>query len=139
MEPVAECQIAANSPLYVASLCQANTIRCGAFPAGCDCATGSMALVFYDATGHRCGGYHFYITCPIVTNLYIRYACVKCRAEGATMAIQATMADGTQVVWRDSKRYLWIVGATVSYTHLRAHETDSYLVCRLLLEKTKKT
>ena len=30
------------------------------------------------------------------------------------------------------------VGA-VSYTHLRAHETDSYLVCRLLLEKKKKT
>src|SRR5665647_3868080 len=29
------------------------------------------------------------------------------------------------------------IGA-VSYTHLRAHETDSYLVCRLLLEKKKK-
>ena len=28
---------------------------------------------------------------------------------------------------------------TVSYTHLRAHETDSYLVCRLLLEKKNKT
>src|SRR5665647_2930590 len=27
------------------------------------------------------------------------------------------------------------VRAAVSYTHLRAHETDSYLVCRLLLEK----
>ena len=27
--------------------------------------------------------------------------------------------------------------AAVSYTHLRAHETDSYLVCRLLLEKKK--
>ena len=27
--------------------------------------------------------------------------------------------------------------STVSYTHLRAHETDSYLVCRLLLEKKK--
>ena len=27
----------------------------------------------------------------------------------------------------------------VSYTHLRAHETDSYLVCRLLLEKTAAT
>ena len=26
-------------------------------------------------------------------------------------------------------------GISVSYTHLRAHETDSYLVCRLLLEK----
>src|SRR5665647_3315703 len=27
----------------------------------------------------------------------------------------------------------------VSYTHLRAHETDSYLVCRLLLEKKTAT
>ena len=26
---------------------------------------------------------------------------------------------------------------SVSYTHLRAHETDSYLVCRLLLEKQR--
>ena len=26
----------------------------------------------------------------------------------------------------------------VSYTHLRAHETDSYLVCRLLLEKKQR-
>ena len=29
-------------------------------------------------------------------------------------------------------------GKSVSYTHLRAHETDSYLVCRLLLEKKKQ-
>src|SRR5680860_5319 len=34
---------------------------------------------------------------------------------------------------RDSYDYI-----PVSYTHLRAHETDSYLVCRLLLEKKKK-
>ena len=26
----------------------------------------------------------------------------------------------------------------VSYTHLRAHETGAYLVCRLLLEKKKE-
>ena len=32
-----------------------------------------------------------------------------------------------------------VKGVTVSYTHLRAHETDSYLVCRLLLEKKKQT
>src|SRR5664279_5775056 len=33
----------------------------------------------------------------------------------------------------------WVeVFAPVSYTHLRAHETDSYLVCRLLLEKKKQ-
>ena len=31
-----------------------------------------------------------------------------------------------------------LVDEAVSYTHLRAHETDSYLVCRLLLEKKKK-
>src|SRR5664279_1969181 len=31
-----------------------------------------------------------------------------------------------------------IISVPVSYTHLRAHETDSYLVCRLLLEKKKK-
>ena len=30
-----------------------------------------------------------------------------------------------------------VLGFPVSYTHLRAHETDSYLVCRLLLEKKK--
>ena len=30
------------------------------------------------------------------------------------------------------------IGA-VSYTHLRAHETPEHLVCRLLLEKKKKT
>eukprot|EP00658_Telonema_sp_P-2_P027446 TRINITY_DN21195_c0_g1_i1.p1 TRINITY_DN21195_c0_g1~~TRINITY_DN21195_c0_g1_i1.p1 ORF type:complete len:200 (+),score=41.47 TRINITY_DN21195_c0_g1_i1:261-860(+) len=29
-------------------------------------------------------------------------------------------------------------GGTVSYTHLRAHETPEHLVCRLLLEKKKK-
>src|SRR5674536_396526 len=30
------------------------------------------------------------------------------------------------------------VGVSVSYTHLRAHETPEHLVCRLLLEKKKK-
>src|SRR5665647_3388805 len=46
--------------------------------------------------------------------------------------------------WKLSKDPLFvekvrdIVGLyPVSYTHLRAHETDSYLVCRLLLEKKK--
>ena len=29
-------------------------------------------------------------------------------------------------------------GKTVSYTHLRAHETKANIVCRLLLEKKKK-
>ena len=29
--------------------------------------------------------------------------------------------------------------SSVSYTHFRAHETKANLVCRLLLEKKKKT
>ena len=46
---------------------------------------------------------------------------------GKTMVVLATNAyrradDG------------WRMILPVSYTHLRAHETDSYLVCRLLLE-----
>ena len=32
----------------------------------------------------------------------------------------------------------WYTYVTVSYTHLRAHETGRNLVCRLLLEKKKK-
>src|SRR5665647_2483499 len=33
-----------------------------------------------------------------------------------------------------SSRHTCCRSVAVSYTHLRAHETDSYLVCRLLLE-----
>src|SRR5680860_1753779 len=35
----------------------------------------------------------------------------------------------------DDVAFLFHGMKAVSYTHLRAHETDSYLVCRLLLEK----
>src|SRR5665647_1449808 len=42
--------------------------------------------------------------------------------------IGSALGLGDQLVLRR------VVGP-VSYTHLRAHETDSYLVCRLLLEK----
>ena len=35
--------------------------------------------------------------------------------------------------------FLYLGPKTVSYTHLRAHETVLDLVCRLLLEKKKNT
>src|SRR5680860_1739187 len=38
---------------------------------------------------------------------------------------------------RTSMVFSGIITRSVSYTHLRAHETDSYLVCRLLLDKKK--
>ena len=57
-------------------------------------------------------------------------------------------ANGAKVYSTDMKGYKKTVTYSyecdydtfkaVSYTHLRAHETDSYLVCRLLLEKKKK-
>eukprot|EP00658_Telonema_sp_P-2_P069771 TRINITY_DN59159_c0_g1_i1.p2 TRINITY_DN59159_c0_g1~~TRINITY_DN59159_c0_g1_i1.p2 ORF type:complete len:120 (+),score=27.52 TRINITY_DN59159_c0_g1_i1:205-564(+) len=34
---------------------------------------------------------------------------------------------------------VWGHAVSVSYTHLRAHETPEHLVCRLLLEKKKKS
>src|SRR5665647_1814642 len=64
---------------------------------------------------------------------------VTVRGEGA-----ATVAAGEKhLVVRAIRLGLEYAGApqvgldlvSVSYTHLRAHETDSYLVCRLLLEK----
>ena len=40
-----------------------------------------------------------------------------------------------QYSYRDGEEFCFM---TVSYTHLRAHETLRYLVCRLLLEKKKR-
>ena len=51
-------------------------------------------------------------------------------------------AGGDQLVVRvleDHARGAADVPDPVSYTHLRAHETVLDLVCRLLLEKKKKT
>ena len=61
------------------------------------------------------------------------------------------LSDGTLLTGQVNGDPLEVVGTfggssggasgeyAVSYTHLRAHETVLDLVCRLLLEKTKKT
>src|SRR5664279_272874 len=50
-----------------------------------------------------------------------------------------TEKDATYLIKNNYEftRDLAVWSLAVSYTHLRAHETDSYLVCRLLLEKKK--
>src|SRR5660398_200375 len=57
--------------------------------------------------------------------------CEECGGRGASMGPR-----------HFSRGYLTSNGArgltSVSYTHLRAHETKANLVCRLLLEKKKK-
>src|SRR5664279_4043665 len=45
--------------------------------------------------------------------------------------------SGGEPKWITEAQQLRCGLQAVSYTHLRAHETDSYLVCRLLLEKKK--
>ena len=43
-----------------------------------------------------------------------------------------------QTLWVKDQLERNIPNLAVSYTHLRAHETEADLVCRLLLEKTCK-
>ena len=65
-------------------------------------------------------------------------------ASSASTTVAVNLSDVTNVaLGSDAVRYEgWVskssrhLGA-VSYTHLRAHETRSNLVCRLLLEKKK--
>src|SRR5664279_6137147 len=46
-------------------------------------------------------------------------------------SISSILADVSGAAYQASKRgLLGMAHAAVSYTHLRAHETDSYLVCR---------
>ena len=63
----------------------------------------------------------------------------KCGAEVAknsqTLAARANDILDSNAPTQDQLESYW--AAAVSYTHLRAHETLRYLVCRLLLEKKK--
>src|SRR5680860_1016930 len=58
------------------------------------------------------------------SNPYIKSALMMCLLTGARRS------EVLSAQWPDVDL---TAGRSVSYTHLRAHETDSYLVCRLLL------
>src|SRR5664279_996666 len=61
---------------------------------------------------------------------HVLVACQSCCA-----SINAQLLPGHQRHCALGRGGLRLRQRAVSYTHLRAHETDSYLVCRLLLEK----
>src|SRR5665647_3861494 len=70
--------------------------------------------------------------------------CDRCSARAV---VETVMMQGGSLLWcahhfaffQDALNAFGATILAVSYTHLRAHETDSYLVCRLLLEKKKIT
>ncbi len=72
---------------------------------------------------------------PLVTMDYPKAirARIAAVAAAADAPVVARGAGWTSETARSTVRY-----EAVSYTHLRAHETLRYLVCRLLLEKKKK-
>src|SRR5665647_3883420 len=73
----------------------------------------------------------------ILLVFYIRTTCLHqtkpCRKSGM-LFLPERKKTLFMVIWIIQKLIIPIISyvAAVSYTHLRAHETDSYLVCRLL-------
>src|SRR5680860_369811 len=65
---------------------------------------------------------------PITVLQQIRVGCSVLARATSMAALRAS------ALWPSTSA---ITCQPVSYTHLRAHETDSYLVCRLLLENKK--
>ncbi|CZR83229.1 hypothetical protein CDFC105_43926 [Clostridioides difficile] len=70
--------------------------------------------------------------------------CIRDRFTGKESELEAErLIYGNDFIYsRDITRFSDVVSMylkTVSYTHLRAHETRHDLVCRLLLEKKKCT
>src|SRR5678816_2245280 len=61
-----------------------------------------------------------------------RTACARCASTARQLGDERARHHVLTVA--RSRETNW----TVSYTHLRAHETPEHLVCRLLLEKKKK-
>eukprot|EP00658_Telonema_sp_P-2_P073179 TRINITY_DN62229_c0_g1_i2.p1 TRINITY_DN62229_c0_g1~~TRINITY_DN62229_c0_g1_i2.p1 ORF type:complete len:105 (+),score=15.53 TRINITY_DN62229_c0_g1_i2:171-485(+) len=53
--------------------------------------------------------------------------------------LQYLLTDWVLLIGIDSLHSCLFTNIPVSYTHLRAHETPEHLVCRLLLEKKKKS
>src|SRR5664279_4928311 len=75
---------------------------------------------------------------------------VACSLRNSLTNAWTAVPDETASLTSSTRRFLTAAPRTlgswsswptypVSYTHLRAHETDSYLVCRLLLEKKQQT
>ena len=80
---------------------------------------------------------------PRVIRKYVDFNASCCAViSHRTFAAEKAKPSFNIMEWIYWRRARWLGkalrGETVSYTHLRAHETKANLVCRLLLEKKKK-
>src|SRR5680860_934522 len=88
---------------------------CGRLPAPCPVVPVALC---YRCLSSAC------VLVPELRELVLRTCCLAVDAFGCAAATK----------WRLRRCLVMLPRLPVSYTHLRAHETDSYLVCRLLLE-----
>src|SRR5665648_838411 len=82
---------------------------------------------FLDIHVHGGGGYGF-------LNISVDdvIACTKAHMNNGTTSMEPTISSATNQLTRESiENIMGATSKTVSYTHLRAHETRHDLVCRL--------
>src|SRR5665647_718429 len=68
---------------------------------------------------------------------FLKYACLSLFAYVVIAVLPQVHVNWKLVIsnmvtpqWNSNPGYILTIVGSVSYTHLRAHETDSYLVCR---------
>ena len=68
----------------------------------------------------------------ILTTLIVKRQTIS---DSAKRELLKSDQDKVAYSWKKTATHGLTRSSTVSYTHLRAHETEADLVCRLLLEK----
>src|SRR5665648_630895 len=77
------------------------------------------------------------LSAPRALPLHRRRTSIQCYGDAQLRCPKFLSQMDSGYAWCPECDY-WLCSKSVSYTHLRAHETRHDLVCRLLLEKKKK-
>ena len=108
---------------------------------------GSLVFAWMSMTGEENPFYEYYDEILDICEEYdvtislgdaCRPGCLADATDVCQIEELVRLGELTKRAWNHNVQVMVEGPGPVSYTHLRAHETDSYLVCRLLLEKKKK-